>query len=253
MKGLENKVAFVTGGSSGIGYAAALGFVREGARVVIADINAEAGEAGVAEIRKSGGEATFIRTDVSKSADIQAMIRQTVETYGRLDFAVNNAGIGGAAALTADYPEEEWQRVLDINLTGVWLCMKYSIPHMLKAGGGALINVASILGHVGFANSGAYVAAKHAILGLTKTTAIEYATQNIRAVAVCPGFVATPLIEEAGMSEGSDLQRMIADLHPVKRLGRPEEISELIVWLCSDSASFITGNSILVDGGYVAQ
>ncbi len=253
MKGLENKVAFITGGISGIGYAAALAFVREGAKVVLADIDANAGEAAAAKIQQSGGEAAFIRTDVSKSADVQAMISQTVERYGRLDFAVNNAGIGGASALTADYPEDEWRRVLDINLTGVWLCMKYAIPHMLTAGGGVIVNVASILGHVGFANSGAYVAAKHAVVGLTKSTAIEYATQNIRVTAVCPGFISTPMIENAGITEGSDLYNMIAGLHPMKRLGKPEEVGELIAWLCSDGASFITGSSILADGGYVAQ
>lgn len=253
MKGLENKVAFITGGISGIGYAAALAFVREGAKVVLADIDANAGEAAAAKIQQSGGEAAFIRTDVSKSADVQAMISQTVERYGRLDFAVNNAGIGGASALTADYPEDEWRRVLDINLTGVWLCMKYAIPHMLTAGEGVIVNVASILGHVGFANSGAYVAAKHAVVGLTKSTAIEYATQNIRVTAVCPGFISTPMIENAGITEGSDLYNMIAGLHPMKRLGKPEEVGELIAWLCSDGASFITGSSILADGGYVAQ
>lgn len=253
MKGLENKVAFITGGISGIGYAAALAFVREGAKVVLADIDANAGEAAAAKIQQSGSEAAFIRTDVSKSADVQAMISQTVERYGRLDFAVNNAGIGGASALTADYPEDEWRRVLDINLTGVWLCMKYAIPHMLTAGGGVIVNVASILGHVGFANSGAYVAAKHAVVGLTKSTAIEYATQNIRVTAVCPGFISTPMIESAGMTEGTDLYNMIAGLHAMKRLGKPEEVGELIAWLCSDGASFITGSSILADGGYVAQ
>lgn len=253
MDGMLNKVAIVTGGSSGIGRATALIFAREGVKVAIADIDANRGEDVVQEVKQAGSDAIFVRTDVSDSANVEELVRRTVEAFGRLDFAVNNAGIGGPSAMTADYTEADWRRVLDINLTGVWLCMKYQIPEMLKQGGGAIINVASILGQVGFANAPAYVAAKHGVLGLTKTAAIEYATQGIRVCAVCPGFIATPMIEDAGMTEGSEMANAIAGLHPVKRLGTSEEVASLITWLCSDGASFVTGNAILVDGGYVAQ
>jgi NAD(P)-dependent dehydrogenase (short-subunit alcohol dehydrogenase family) len=173
--------------------------------------------------------------------------------YDRLDYACNNAGIGGATALTADYPEETWHRVLAINLTGAWLCMKYEIPQMLKQGGGSIVNMASILGTVGFATASAYVTAKHGLIGLTKTAAIEYATQGIRVNAVCPGFIYTPMLEQAGMAEGTELYTTIANLHPVKRMGKPEEVARVVTWLCSDAASFITGDAVLVDGGYVAQ
>ncbi len=253
MNGMLNKVAIVTGGSSGIGRATALMFAREGVKVAIADIDAGRGESVVQEVKQAGSDAIFVKTDVSDAANVEALVRQTVEAFGRLDFAVNNAGIGGPSAMTADYAEADWRRVLDINLTGVWLCMKYQIPEMLKQGGGAIINVASILGQVGFANAPAYVSAKHGVLGLTKTAAIEYATQGVRVCAVCPGFIATPMIEDAGMTEGSEMANAIAGLHPVKRLGTSEEVASLITWLCSDGASFVTGNAILVDGGYVAQ
>lgn len=253
MRGIQGKVAVVTGGSSGIGRATALTLAREGAKVVVADIDAECGELVANEIRQMGGEARFVKTDVSSAADVEALINTAVEAYGGLDFAVNNAGIGGVLASTADYEESAWQRVLDINLTGVWLCMKHEIPPMLERGGGVIVNMASILGRVGFAGAPAYVAAKHGVIGLTKVAAIEYATQGIRVTAVCPAFISTPMIASAGITEGSDMQNMIAGLHPMKRLGTPEEVADLVLWLCSDGASFVTGSSILVDGGYVAQ
>lgn len=176
-----------------------------------------------------------------------------VQTFGRLDIGVNGAGIGGPAATTGDYPEQDWKRVIDINLIGVWLCMKYELQQMIKQGGGVIVDLASILGWVGIATSPAYVAAKHGVLGLTKTAAIEYATQNIRINAVCPAFIATPLLENAGMTEGSEAYNMLTSLHPMKRLGKPEEVADLVLWLCSDGASFVTGSAYLVDGGYVAQ
>lgn len=250
---MDGKVAIVTGASSGIGRATALAFAREGAKVVVDDITAEGGEETVRMIRDGGGEAVFVRTDVSSSTEVEAMVNQAVETFGRLDYAVNNAGIGGALAPTADYPEDSWRRVLDINLTGVWLCMKYEIPQMLRVGGGAIVNMSSILGVVGFPHSAAYVAAKHGIIGLTQTAALEYATQGIRVNAICPGFIRTPMLERAGLLDDPEQYQMLVNLHPVQRLGTPEEVASAAIWLCSDGASFVTGHALLVDGGYVAR
>lgn len=251
MNGLSGKVAVVTGGNSGIGLATVQALIASRTKVVIADISD--GSKTVNDIEKAGGDAIFVRTDVSKSGDIQALVKKTVETYGQLDFAVNNAGIGGPSATTGDYPEEDWNRVIGINLTGVWLCMKYELEQMVKQGNGSIINMASVLGWVGFANAPAYSAAKHGVIGLTETAAIEYATQNIRINAVCPGFIHTPLLESAGIVEGSDEYNAIAGLHPMKRMGKPEEVAALVLWLCSEGASFVTGSAYLVDGGYIAQ
>ena len=251
MQGLDGKVAIVTGGSSGIGLAAAQGFAANGAKVVIADV-ADGSEA-VEGIKQEGGDAMFVKTDVSKTADVRAMVDAAVNTYGRLDFGVNNAGIGGPSATTGDYTEGDWNRVIGINLTGVWSCMKYQLEQMVKQGSGVIVNMASILGWVGFSHAPAYVAAKHGVIGLTKAAAIEYATQGIRINAVCPAFIYTPLLENAGMSEGSDQYNMLVGLHPMGRLGKPEEVSDLVLWLCSDGASFVTGSAYLVDGGYVAR
>lgn len=250
MNGLQNKVAIVTGASSGIGRAVALAFAREGVKVVVSDVARDGGEETVRLIKEQGGEAIFIPCDVSQSAQVEALVKRAVETFGRLDFACNNAGIGGEAALTADYSVDGWNKVIGVNLSGVFYGMKYQIPEMLKQGGGVIVNMASILGWVGFANSPAYVAAKHGVIGLTKTAAIEYAKQGIRAVTVCPAFIHTPMVDD-GMP--SDVLEQLASAHPVGRLGTPEEVAELVVFLCSDSASFITGSPFLVDGGYVAQ
>ena len=249
----DGKVALVTGGSSGIGQATAIMFAQNGAKVVVSDVDVERGEETVRAIKDGGSTAMFVRADVSKASEVEALVKQTVDAYGRLDYACNNAGIGGAAALTGDYPEDSWNQVLAINLTGVWLCMKYELQQMLKQGGGSIVNMASILGKVGFATAPAYVAAKHGVVGLTKTAAMEYATQGIRVNAVCPAFIATPLLSSAGMTEGSDVYNMIVNLHPVKRLGKSEEVAEAVIWLCSDAASFVTGHAMLVDGGYTAQ
>lgn len=253
MNGIHGKVALVTGGSQGIGEAVVRAFVREGAKVVIADILDEIGEALAAEIRAGGGEAVYVHANVTKEEDVKGMVDAALKAFGRLDFGINNAGIGGASAPAGEYTLENWNRVIDVNLTGVFLSLRHEIPEMLKVGGGVVINISSILGWVGFANSAAYVAAKHGVLGLTKSAAMEYATQNIRVLAVSPAFIETPLLTNAGMAPGSDMYNYIAGLHPMKRLGKPEEISELVVFLCSDGASFMTGNAVLADGGYVAQ
>lgn len=249
------KVALVTGGASGIGRATALAFAREGAKVVVADVSAEGGEETVHQIRAAGGDAMFVRTDVSNSADVQNMVKVTVDTFGRLDYAFNNAGIEGALAPTADYPEEVWHRVIGTNLGGVFRCMKYEIPQMIKQGGGAIVNNASVLGLVGFANAPAYTAAKHGVVGLTKVTAVEYAQSGIRINAVCPGFIETPMVMERGVAAGKnrEVYEQIAALSAMKRMGKPEEIAAAVIWLCSDAASYVTGTALTVDGAYTAQ
>jgi len=251
---LTGKVALVTGGASGIGRATALTFAREGAKLIIADLHEDGGHQTVHMITEQGGEAMFVRADVTQAREVEAMISQTVETYGRLDCAHNNAGIGSRPrVLLHELAEEHWDRVLNINLKGVWLCMKYEISQMLQQGGGVIVNTASIMGLVGsWSRSGAYNASKHGVVGLTKTAALEYATAGIRVNAVCPGYIRTPLIEDA-LTTHPEMEAEIVARHPVGRMGRPEEIAEAVVWLCSDAASFVTGHTMTVDGGYVAQ
>jgi NAD(P)-dependent dehydrogenase (short-subunit alcohol dehydrogenase family) len=249
---VEGKVALVTGGGSGIGRATALVFAREGAKVVVADIMVDGGEETVRLVKAAGGEAVFIKTDVSKPTDVAAMVQKAVATYGRLDCAHNNAGIEGATGKTADYREEDWDRVISINLTGVWLCMKYEIPQMLKQGGGAIVNTASDAGLLGVPQMPAYVASKHGVAGLTKTAALEYAKAGIRVNAVCPGVIKTPMVERITGQRPGRVERMTA-VEPVGRMGKPEEIAEAVVWLCSDASSFVTGLPMPVDGGIAAQ
>lgn len=254
-KWATGKVALVTGGAAGIGRATALAFARAGAKVVVADI-AEAGAQETAQmINDAGGEAAWIKADVTKDEDVKAMVQLAVDRFGGLDMAFNNAGIEGALAPTHEYPEDAWQRVIDINLTSVWRCMKHEIPVMLERGGGAIVNTASILGLVGFANAPAYTAAKHGVVGLTKAAAQEYATKGIRINAVCPGFIETPMVMERGVAAGKDpaVHQQLRELHPMNRLGKPEEIAEAVLWLCSDKASFVTGYPLTVDGGYVSR
>lgn len=253
MSDMKGKVALVTGGSSGIGLASAIAFANKGAAVVIADIDESAGQEAVETIKAQGGEAIFVKTDVSNSEQIRALVEKTVAQFGGLDYAVNNAGIGGESVPTAEISEDGWDRVIGINLTGVWLGMKYQIPEMLNRGGGAIVNVASILGKVGFLNAAAYVAAKHGVVGLTKSAAMEYATQGVRINAVCPAFIYTPMLANGGMAEGTEIYDFIASKHPVQRMGTAEEVANMIVWACSDEASFVTGASLMVDGGYTAQ
>jgi NAD(P)-dependent dehydrogenase (short-subunit alcohol dehydrogenase family) len=249
------KVALVTGGASGIGRATALAFADRGAQIVVSDVNVEGGEETVAIIKKEAGEALFVYADVARAADVEALIDRTVEFYGRLDFAVNNAGVEGVLAPTTEYPEAVFDRVLGVNLKGVWLGMKYEIPKILESGGGAIVNVASILGLVGFANAAAYTASKHGVAGLTKVAALEYSAQGVRVNAVCPGFIETPMVMDRGVEAGAhpEVQAQIAALHPIGRMGQSDEIAATIVWLCSDGASFVTGHLLTADGGYVAQ
>jgi NAD(P)-dependent dehydrogenase (short-subunit alcohol dehydrogenase family) len=252
MRELQGTVALVTGASSGIGRAAAVAFARAGARVVVADVDDDRGPRTVALVEEAGGQAVFVHCDVSRSKDCEAAVTAATRAWGRLDSAFNNAGIEGVLQPCADYPEEVFRRVIDVNVTGQFLCMKYEIPAMLAAGGGAIVNCASVLGRVAFANAGAYVAAKHGLLGLTKSAALEYATNRIRVNAVCPGFIETPMLERAGLLR-TETRGAIEALHPMKRLGTAEEIAEAVVFLCSKRASFITGEALLIDGGYVAQ
>lgn len=250
--GLENKVALVTGGGSGIGRACALAFAREGAKIVVADVVVRGGEETVQMIREAGGESIFVKTDVSKPADVEALVKRAVDTYGRLDCGINNAGIEGINAPTADYTEENWDRVININLKGVWLCMKYEIPEMQKQGGGSIVNMASVAGLVGFQGMPAYCASKGGIIQLTKVAALDYAKAGIRVNAVCPGVIRTPMVER--LTGGNpEAEAQFTAIEPVGRMGTPEEIAESVVWLCSDAASFVTGHPMVVDGGLVAQ
>lgn len=245
----EGKVAIVTGAGSGIGEAVARAFAARGGSVVVADINQSAAEKVAKALSPDGGSAKSIATDVADAVAVEAMVQFAVQSFGGLDIAVNNAGIGGPLAPTGEYPLDGWRKVIDINLNGVFYGMRYQIPAMLARGGGAIVNVASILGAVGTANSPAYVAAKHGVLGLTKAAALEYATRNIRVNSVGPGYIETPLLTST-LDESA--LRAIAGLHPVQRLGTSEEVAALVVFLASNQASFITGSYHLVDGGYTA-
>ena len=249
MNSLAGKTAIITGGGSGIGRSVAILYAAEGANTVVSDINEKEGEETVQLIKEKGGEACFVRADSASAADNEKLVEATLEKYGALHIACNNAGIGGPSAPTGAYPIEGWDKVISINLSGVFYGMHYQIPAMLKSGGGAIVNMASILGAVGFANSPAYVAAKHGVVGLTKNIALEYGSQNIRANAVGPAFILTPLLKDF---DEATLEFLKAK-HPIGRLGKPEEVAELVLFLSSDKASFITGSYYPVDGGYLAQ
>jgi len=253
---LGGKVALVTGGASGIGLETARLFARRGAKVAIADVDGVAGEKAVRAIEQGGGQAFFAATDVSRADAVAKLVEQTVSRYGALDCAVNNAGIQGALKPTAECEDANWDSVIAINLTGVFLCLKHQINRMLKQGGGAIVNVSSNFGLVGSVGMPAYSAAKHGVIGLTKTSALEYATRGIRVNAVCPGPIDTPMVDKiirAQPERGDELMASVRARLPMGRLGRPEEVAEAIVWLCSDSAAFVTGAVLSADGGFVAQ
>jgi NAD(P)-dependent dehydrogenase (short-subunit alcohol dehydrogenase family) len=253
MNSILDSVAIVTGASTGIGRATAIDFAEKGANVVVADVNVLEGNATVSYIRGMGRKAIFVRCDVANEIAVEAMVAATISEYGRLDFACNNAGIEGTSSPLAEMKNGDWQRVIDVNLTGVFFCMKHEILEMQKVGGGAIVNMASILGQVGFASAGAYTAAKHGVLGLTKVAALEYASKGIRVNAVCPAFIDTPMLTRGGLTTDPEIRKTIEALHPIGRLGEPEEVAKVVTWLCSTDASFMVGEAVLVDGGYLAR
>ncbi|HVY74800.1 MAG TPA: glucose 1-dehydrogenase [Puia sp.] len=249
MKILSGKTAIVTGGGSGIGRAIALLYAAQGAKVVVSDISEQGGNETVAQVKAKDGEAVFVKADTSKPEDNKNLVDAAVKQFGALHIAVNNAGIGGPISATGEYPIDGWDKVIAINLSGVFYGMRYQIPAMIAAGGGSIVNMASILGKVGTKGSPAYVAAKHGVIGLTETAALEYANQKIRINSIGPGYIETPLL--SGLDENT--HKALITLHPMGRLGRSEEVAELSLWLNSDKASFVTGSYYNVDGGYLAQ
>lgn len=252
MTALEGKVGIVTGGSAGIGRATALAAASEGAAVVVSDVDEERGEAVAAEIRDGGGEAAFVRCDVSSDGEVEQMVAATVERFGHLDFAFNNAGIEGVPAPVQEATPELWARIIAVNLTGVWSCMRHQVPHLLARGGGSIVNCSSIAGLVGFPGMTGYVASKFGVVGLTKTVALEGAEHGVRVNAVCPGVIDTEMVERFTRGDAEAEQQLVAS-EPMARMGTPREIADTVVWLCSDKASFVTGQAIAVDGGYVAR
>lgn len=252
MADFNGKVALVTGGGTGIGRATAIAFAREGAKVVFGNRNRETGAAVVKEIEEAGGEASFLRTDVSLEDDVKALVDHAVSQYGRLDVAFNNAGIGGLAGPIAEQTSENFDDVMGTNVKGVWMSMKYQIQQMLKTGGGAIVNNSSVGGLLGFAGVGIYSASKHAVMGLTKSAALEYSSHGIRVNAVNPAVIRTPMAE--GLARGRKIEvDEFAAFHPIGRIGEPHEVAETVLWLCSDKASFVTGTATCVDGGFTVQ
>jgi NAD(P)-dependent dehydrogenase (short-subunit alcohol dehydrogenase family) len=252
MSEFNGKVAVVTGAASGIGRATAKLYAHKGAKVVVSDIDSIDGEATVQQIKDAGGDAIFVEADVANSEQVQTMVQTAVDNYGRLDFACNNAGISGDAAFVADMPEEQFDRAIAVMLHGVFLCMKYQIPHILERGKGAIVNTSSGAGLIGFPAQCAYASAKHAVVGLTKTAALEYIQQGIRINCICPGSTHSKIVSDwIGDEPGKEAD--IAAMHPIGRLAEPEEIAESIIWLSSDAASYMVGHALAIDGGYAIQ
>ncbi len=249
---MNGKVALITGGGGGIGRAASLAFAHKGVKVAVADLNQESGEETVKQVKDAGCEAEFFQVDVSDEDNVKAMIDSVIETFGGLHFGINNAGIEGAQHPLHEMPSDNWHRVVNINLSGVYYCMKYEIAHMLKNGGGAIVNTSSVAGLVGFASLAPYVASKHGVTGLTRNAAVEYSAQGIRVNSIHPGAIRTEMVARA-IKDNPGLGDQIGSMHPIGRMGEPEEIANAMVWLCSDEAGFVTGHTMTVDGGMVAQ
>lgn len=250
---LHKKVAIVTGAASGIGREVAILFSNKDASLVLCDVDKKELSRTAGTIEKQGGRAIPVVADVSNEKEVKELVKETLREYGKLDIACNNAGVSGELATTADYSVKEWDRVMNINLKGQWLCMKYEIPAMLENGEGSIINVSSILGTVGYANAPAYTAAKHGLIGLTKVAALEYAEKGIRVNAIAPAFIETPMLEKAGITTDEELKTSVVALHPMGRLGRPEEVADAVLWLASEESTFVTGHTLLVDGGYTIR
>ena len=248
----SGQVALVTGGASGLGRVTALALAREGAKVVVADVAVIQGEGTVEEITSAGGQAMFVKADVTKSIEVEAMVQKTVEAFGRLDFALNNAGIDGVRARTAAYPEEVWHQVIDLNLTGVFLCLKFELPVMVKQGRGVIVNMSSVAGVTGFPGHAAYTASKHGVIGLTKTAALDYAKAGIRVNAICPAYTRTPMLTRM-LEQSPDLEAKLVSRVPLRRLGTAEEIAQAAIYLFSEAAAFMTGHSLVLDGGIMAE
>jgi NAD(P)-dependent dehydrogenase (short-subunit alcohol dehydrogenase family) len=251
MRQFAGKVAVITGGNAGIGRATALACATQGAKVVVSARREKEGHDVIAELNALGGEAIFVKTDVSQECEVKAMIERTLATFCRLDCAFNNAGIELALTPLPDHTEETYEQIMDINVTGVWLSLKYEIPAMLQTGGGAIVNNASVAGLIGFATVPVYVASKRAVIGLTKSVALEYATQHVRVNAVAPGTIDTRMFRD--VAAAPEVRQMLESAQPMGRIGQPEEIASTVVWLCSDGASFVTGQTVPIDGGYTAQ
>jgi NAD(P)-dependent dehydrogenase (short-subunit alcohol dehydrogenase family) len=248
----EEKVVLVTGGTYGIGRATALSFAHKGAKLALAGRNVEHGKDTVQQIKEVGGDAIFVKTDVSKEVEVKGLVEKIIEVYGKLDCAFNNAGIHKELASTIDFTEADWNEIIDVNLKGVWLCMKYEIPEMLKRGKGVIVNMSSAAGLVAAQANPAYPSSKHGVVGLTKSTAVEFAQRGIRVNAVCPGPIRTSLIEKLAARSPDTVNAMIKNI-PMRRIGEPDEVAAAVVWLCSDEASYITGHALSVDGGIVAE
>lgn len=248
----DGKVALVTGGSFGIGRATAVAFAKRGAKVVVADWMEDKENETIKLIKNAGSDGLFVQCDVSSGTEVRNMIEKAIARFGRLDYAFNNAGIEGATANTHECTEENWDKVVGINLKGIWLCMKNEIRCMLKQGKGMIVNCASVAGLIGFPGLPAYVVSKHGVVGLTKTAALEYAKEGIRINAVCPGVIKTPMVDRV-TGKDKEVEKQYTEMEPVGRMGNPEEVAEAVVWLCSDAASFVTGIAMPVDGGWIAK